>query len=144
MRARRPFWLRLIGWALVAFIATLALLHAYVAVTIWWWRDHPPRETAFMAERLAELRSHNPRAELRYRFVPYERISTSLKRAMIAAEDSHFVEHEGFDWDGIQTALERISARGASSPAARRSRSNSRKICFCRRRGATGGRPKKR
>jgi monofunctional biosynthetic peptidoglycan transglycosylase len=112
MRARRPFWLRLIGWALVAFIATLALLHAYVAVTIWWWRDHPPRETAFMAERLAELRSHNPRAELRYRFVPYERISTSLKRAMIAAEDSHFVEHEGFDWDGIQTALEKNQRKG--------------------------------
>ena len=112
MRARRPIWLRLIGWAFVAFIATLALLHAYVAATIWWWRDHPPRETAFMTERLAELRSHNPRAELRYRFVPYERISTSLKRAMIAAEDSHFVEHEGFDWDGIQTALEKNQRKG--------------------------------
>ena len=109
---RRPFWLRLIGWAFVAFIATLVLLHAYVAVTIWWWRDHPPRETAFMADRLAELRSHNPRAELRYRFVPYARISTSLKRAMIAAEDSHFVEHEGFDWDGIQLALEKNQRKG--------------------------------
>ena len=112
MRARRPFWLRLIGWAMVAFIATVALLHAYVAVTIWWWRDHAPHETAFMTYRLAELRSHNPRAELRYRFVPYARISTSLKRAMIAAEDSHFVEHEGFDWDGIQTALEKNQRKG--------------------------------
>jgi monofunctional biosynthetic peptidoglycan transglycosylase len=112
MRARRPFWQRLIGWAMVAFIATVALLHAYIAVTIWWWRDHPPRETAFMTYRLAELRSHNPRAELRYRFVPYARISVSLKRAMIAAEDSHFVEHEGFDWDGIQTALEKNQRKG--------------------------------
>jgi len=112
MRARRPFWLRLTGWAMVAFIATVALLHAYVAVTIWWWRDHAPHETAFMTYRLAELRSHNPRAELRYRFVPYARISTSLKRAMIAAEDSHFVEHEGFDWDGIQTALEKNQRKG--------------------------------
>src|SRR5882762_2608102 len=112
MRERRPVWLRLFGWAILAFFVTLALLHAYVAVTIWWWRDHPPHETAFMADRLVELRSHNPRAELRYRFVPYARISTSLKRAMIAAEDSHFVEHEGFDWDGIQLALEKNQKKG--------------------------------
>jgi monofunctional biosynthetic peptidoglycan transglycosylase len=112
MRARRPFWLRLIGWAAVAFMAAVALLHAYVAATIWWWRDHPPRETAFMAYRLAELRTKNPAAALKYRFVPYDRIATSLKRAMIAAEDAHFVDHEGFDWDGIQTALEKNQKKG--------------------------------
>jgi monofunctional biosynthetic peptidoglycan transglycosylase len=31
---------------------------------------------------------------------------------MIAAEDSHFVEHEGFDWDGIQQALEKNQKKG--------------------------------
>ena len=31
----------------------------------------------------------------------------NLKRAMIAAEDAKFVEHEGFDWDGIQQAIEK-------------------------------------
>jgi monofunctional biosynthetic peptidoglycan transglycosylase len=112
MRARRPFWLRLIGWAAVAFMAAVVLLHAYVAATIWWWRDHPPRETAFMAYRLAELRTKNPAAALKYRFVPYDRIAASLKRAMIAAEDAHFVDHEGFDWDGIQTALEKNQKKG--------------------------------
>jgi monofunctional biosynthetic peptidoglycan transglycosylase len=65
-----------------------------------------------MASRLAELRAVNPRAELKYRFVPYDRISRELKRAMIAAEDAHFVDHEGFDWDGIQTALEKNQRRG--------------------------------
>src|SRR4029453_705098 len=47
-----------------------------------------------------------------YRFVPYDRIAVSLKRAMIAAEDSHFVEHEGFDWDGIQLALTKNQKKG--------------------------------
>jgi monofunctional biosynthetic peptidoglycan transglycosylase len=65
-----------------------------------------------MAYRMAELRDRNPKAELRYRFVPYDRIATSLKRAMIAAEDAHFVEHEGFDWDGIQLALEKNQKKG--------------------------------
>jgi monofunctional glycosyltransferase len=31
---------------------------------------------------------------------------------MIAAEDSTFVEHEGFDWDGIQLAMEKNKKRG--------------------------------
>ena len=65
-----------------------------------------------MTERMNALRSSNPRARLRYRFVPYERISTPLKRAMIAAEDAKFVDHEGFDWDGIALALEKNEKRG--------------------------------
>jgi len=109
---RRPLWVRLFGWAVLALAAAIVLFHAYVAASIWWWRDHPPHETAFMADRMAELRAKNPKAELRYRFVPYDRISINLKRAMIAAEDSHFVEHEGFDWDGIQLALEKNQKKG--------------------------------
>ena len=100
------------GWAAGALAIALLAWHAYVATVIWWWRDHPPRETAFMSYRMSELREKNPRAELHYRFVPYDRISTSLKRAMIAAEDSRFVEHEGFDWDGIQLALEKNQRKG--------------------------------
>lgn len=100
--------------ALVAGICALAvlLLHAYFAAMIFWWRDHPPRETAFMAERMDALRAKNPHATRYYRFVPYERIAMPLKRAMIAAEDAKFVEHEGFDWDGIALALEKNEKRG--------------------------------
>jgi len=104
--------LRAFGWLAGALLLALFAWHAYVAATIWWWRDHPPRETAFMASRMSELREKNPKAEIRYRFIPYDRIATSLKRAMIAAEDSRFVEHEGFDWDGIQLALEKNQKKG--------------------------------
>ena len=44
--------------------------------------------------------------------MPYERISANLKRAMVAAEDAKFVDHEGFDWDGIQNALEKNQKKG--------------------------------
>jgi hypothetical protein len=44
--------------------------------------------------------------------VPYERISAHLKRAIIAAEDAKFVEHEGFDWEGIQKAMEKNQKKG--------------------------------
>ena len=104
--------LRWLGWIVLAFVAAIALWHAYIAGMIWWWRDHAPQETAFMAYRMDELRAKNPKIELRYRFVPYDRISMNLKRAMIAAEDARFVDHEGFDWEGIQLALEKNQRKG--------------------------------
>jgi monofunctional biosynthetic peptidoglycan transglycosylase len=104
--------LRGLGLLAALALAAFALLHVYYATMIVWWRDHPPQQTAFMAQRLDELRARQPKATLRYQFVPYARISNHLKRAMIAAEDANFVEHEGFDWEGIQLALEKNERRG--------------------------------
>src|ERR1051325_4328124 len=102
-------------WAIRAVLVLLAafvLLQLWYAAHIWWWRDHPPRETAFMSARLAELKKVNPGARLQYVWVPYQRISVQLKRAMIAAEDARFVEHEGFDWEGIQHAIDKNLKKG--------------------------------
>ncbi|MEP6943189.1 MAG: monofunctional biosynthetic peptidoglycan transglycosylase [Betaproteobacteria bacterium] len=106
---------RAIRWVVVAFALVLlafVCLQLWYLAHIWWWRDHPPRETAFMALRLGELRDKDPQAKLQYTWVPYDRISVNLKRAMIAAEDAKFVEHEGFDWDGIQRALDKNERKG--------------------------------
>ena len=99
-------------WLLWTIFAIFALLQAWYAMHIWWWRDHPPRETAFMAMRLSELQAKRPQARLQYVWVPYERISINLKKAMIAAEDAKFVDHEGFDWDGIQLAMDKNIRKG--------------------------------
>jgi monofunctional biosynthetic peptidoglycan transglycosylase len=102
-------------WAIRAMLVLLTafvLLQLWYAAHIWWWRDHPPGETAFMSVRLAELKSVNPGARLQYVWVPYQRISVQLKRAMIAAEDAKFVEHEGFDWEGIQHAMDKNLKKG--------------------------------
>jgi monofunctional biosynthetic peptidoglycan transglycosylase len=110
--ARRFGVVRVVGLVVVLAITAFALLHLYYAAMIFWWRDHAPHETAFMAQRMHELHAKQPAAKLRYEFVPYTRISTQLKSAMVAAEDAHFVEHEGFDWDGIALALEKNEKRG--------------------------------
>jgi len=93
--------------AAVAF-AWLAWISAHIA----WYRYQPPRETAFIAQRMDELRAKGGKATLQYRWVPYARISLQLKRAMIAAEDAKFAEHDGFDWDGIEKALEKNRKKG--------------------------------
>jgi len=94
------------------------LVFAFFLVQLWffgwvlWWKWVPPQETRFMQIRLAELRIQKPDAQLSYRWVPYGEISPHLKRAVIAAEDAHFAEHGGFDWQGIQTAIEKNARKG--------------------------------
>ena len=100
-------------WRVLVAIAVCALLWvAWIAGHIGWYRFQPPRETAFMAQRMDELRAKSGKAVLQYRWVPYARISTQLKRAMIAAEDARFLDHDGFDWDGIKNALEKNRKSG--------------------------------
>jgi monofunctional biosynthetic peptidoglycan transglycosylase len=77
-----------------------------------WWKFVDPGTTAFMGQRLDQLRERNPKAELKHQWLDYGKVSTHLKRAVIAAEDDKFVDHEGFDWEGIQKALEKNQRRG--------------------------------
>jgi len=97
--------------ALLALIA-LALVQFWFFIHVWYWVDHNPKSTAFMAARLERLRETNPGAVLQYQWVPYNRISMNLKRAIVAAEDARFLDHEGFDWDSIAKAYERNRKTG--------------------------------
>ena len=102
-------WLKLVALGLVA-IFLLWQLWLLAWVLLWKWVD--PGETRFMEIRLTELRQKTPAAQLKQQWVPYERISPHLKRAIIAAEDAKFVDHEGFDWEGMQKALEKNQKKG--------------------------------
>ena len=97
---------------LAAVAVVVFLWLAWIAGHIGWYRVQPPRETSFMVQRMDEARAKNPKAALQYRWVPYARISIHLKRAMIAAEDAKFAEHDGFDWSGIEKALEKNRKKG--------------------------------
>jgi monofunctional glycosyltransferase len=95
----------------VLFIALL-LYQAWFALHIWYWVRHNPESTSFMQARLERMREKNPNATLKQRWASYPRISVELKRAVIVAEDAKFSEHDGFDWEGIQKAMEKNQRRG--------------------------------
>ena len=98
---------------LSAFGLILALLwHLWVAACLLWWRWVPPGETAFMVLRAEEMREDGRPVRIDYRWVDYERISPSLKRALVASEDAKFLSHDGFDWDGIEKAIQKNLRRG--------------------------------
>jgi monofunctional biosynthetic peptidoglycan transglycosylase len=104
-----PRWL-LRGLAAVGLL--LLLWQGWYLGWVVWWRYVDPGQTSFMAQRLDELRAKHPGAQLRHKWVPYAQISTHLKRAVIAAEDDKFIDHEGFDWEGIQKAIEKNQKKG--------------------------------
>jgi monofunctional biosynthetic peptidoglycan transglycosylase len=103
---------RAVKRSLLFFIGIVLVIQLWFLGWILWWKETPPQETHFMSLRLDELQQKNPAAELQYQWVPYARISPHLKRAIIASEDAHFLQHNGFDWQGIQDALEKNQKKG--------------------------------
>ena len=109
------------GWRLpwrLLWRLTLLLIAALVVYESWffgkvvWWIWVNPTNTAFMEARLENMRDDNPKARLRHKWVPYADISVNLKRALIAAEDGKFLDHDGFDWQAIQRAASKNLKRG--------------------------------
>jgi monofunctional biosynthetic peptidoglycan transglycosylase len=81
------------------------------------WID-PPTTAVHIQRRLQAVLHHAPYRE-RYKFIPLGQISPDLQHAVIAAEDTRFYQHHGFDWNQIQIAaeddLEGDRTRGAST-----------------------------
>lgn len=109
MTHRKPRWLRRI---LLTGIGLFLLVQLWFLAWVLIWKVTEPSPTQFMKIRLAELQKKTPNARLQQTWIPYASISVSLKRALIAAEDSKFMQHHGFDFDGIQKAFEKNEKRG--------------------------------
>ncbi|HPP45909.1 MAG TPA: monofunctional biosynthetic peptidoglycan transglycosylase [Accumulibacter sp.] len=93
-------------------LAVLLLYQCWLFAWVVCWKWVNPRQTSFMSLRLDEMRQTNPHAELQRVWLDYGRISDQLKRAIIAAEDARFVDHDGFDWQGFQQAIEKNQKKG--------------------------------
>jgi monofunctional biosynthetic peptidoglycan transglycosylase len=75
-------------------------------------RTQTPTSTAFMRMRAAEaIRAGKPASQTQ-RYVRYGRISPSLVRAVLVAEDAAFFEHEGIDYDELRASIEINLERG--------------------------------
>jgi monofunctional biosynthetic peptidoglycan transglycosylase len=106
---RALLWLKRL---LLTVIGLLLLYQFWLFGWVLWWNWVNPESTRFMAIRLTELRVADPQARLQQGWVGYGQISAHLKRAIVAAEDGKFLDHEGFDWQGIQNAIEKNKKKG--------------------------------
>ena len=106
-------WLGLVLLALLALQLFFVLRIAAMVVL-------DPESTAFQrSDAWVQARSTGT-VLWRQQWVPYADISDHLKRAVIAAEDDSFVNHDGVDWNAIEKAWERnaqAEARAAQQQA---------------------------
>ena len=108
---------RLAGCALVV----VALLAGTALFQLLTWPDvarlakERPAATAF----LERARDRSPTEIPDPTWIPYERISPHLKRAVLVSEDIDFFSHDGFAWNEMRNAWEEFRAgkglRGAST-----------------------------
>lgn len=65
-----------------------------------------PTTTSLIETRALEARARGEQPRRWQTWVPLERISANLRRAVLAGEDTNFATHNGFDYGAIQRAWE--------------------------------------
>jgi len=88
------------------FVIGVALLWSLAVLTLVAARWIDPPTTAVHMERRLQAWIHHTAYHERYEFVPLSQISSDFRHAVIAAEDSRFYQHHGFDWHAMQIAAE--------------------------------------
>ena len=106
----RPFkaLLRLCLWPLLAGI----LLQLFFVARIGLMAVIDPQSTAFQRSEMVRI-ALNGNMGWAQAWVPYAQISDHLKRAVIASEDGNFLDHDGIDWQAIESAKSRNTTAAA-------------------------------
>jgi monofunctional biosynthetic peptidoglycan transglycosylase len=114
---KRPAWvtqgLRALALVALSALALQLVFAARVALMI----VVDPQSTSFQRSEAWRLLVEQQRIVWSQQWVPGERVSVNLKRAVIASEDGGFADHGGVDWDAIEKAWERNERSEARAEA---------------------------
>jgi monofunctional biosynthetic peptidoglycan transglycosylase len=110
--------LRHLGRLLALLLLALIALQLHFVARIALMSVLDPQSTSFQRSEAWRLLRETGRISWSQQWVPDARISPQLKRAVIASEDSTFVDHAGVDWESMEKAWERNQR--AEAQAARR------------------------
>jgi monofunctional biosynthetic peptidoglycan transglycosylase len=86
-------------------LATLLFLWLLTLPDVASLRSTNPTTTALIEAREAQAKAKGLSIDRYWIWVPLSRISPNLRRAVVAAEDTAFFTHEGFDWEGMKDAV---------------------------------------
>ena len=95
---------RSLGRFVALVVVSAVALQLYFVLRIATMAAIDPHSTTFQrSEAWRLLREPRP-LRWRQRWLDYEALSPTLKRAVIASEDSGFTEHSGVEWDALEKA----------------------------------------
>jgi monofunctional biosynthetic peptidoglycan transglycosylase len=93
-------------WFIVLFLVIDVARYFFLPDVSWVVRNNPGK-SAFMEYREADWRSQGFDKTIRQRWVPLNKVSPTLIKAVLIAEDGNFWKHEGFDFEAIESAIEK-------------------------------------
>jgi len=91
----------LIGYECIMFVRVLML------------RNGNPSSTSLIDTRIKEAKAKGQQPKREQTWVPLDKISPNLQRAVLAGEDTNFLTHHGFDYEAIQKAFEQAQREAA-------------------------------
>ena len=94
-------------YALLIFASILFVLYLAFIPGVSQLAKENPKKTAMMEYREAEWAARKKKRKVYQVWVPYSRISPYMAKAAIIAEDDKFWQHEGFDLEAMQKAIEK-------------------------------------
>ncbi len=103
MRRQRRWASKFIWLVILLFLAYELWFAGRVLILRW----VEPTSTSFMRA----YKNENNKG-LSYQWIHYERISSHVKSAVIASEDTRFVDHHGFDWGSLRRAASKNVKEG--------------------------------
>jgi monofunctional glycosyltransferase len=112
-RLFRIFFLVVLG-AVVGAIAYEAIMLVLVVRL----RNGNPASTSLIDTRIKEAEAKGQQPHREQVWVPLDKISSNLQRAVLAGEDTNFMTHHGFDYEAIQKAFEQAQRESAKQAKA--------------------------
>ena len=95
---------------LLCLVGALALLQLYFVSQVLLMRFADPESTSFQRSELLRLSLSAKPLRWSQHWVPSDKISTQLKRAVIISEDDLFASHDGVQWGAIERAWKKNQA----------------------------------
>lgn len=91
---------------LLGLLVGFTAYNGYLFSRVWSLQTGNPATTSLIETRSSEARSKGQTPQRFQIWVPIDRISPNLQRAVIAGEDTNFLGHKGFDYEAIQKAYD--------------------------------------
>src|SRR4030095_15609308 len=108
----------------LVFLVTLGVVVGLIGyegimfVRVFTLRNGNPSSTSLIDTRIKEAKSKGQQPRREQVWVPLDKISPNLQRAVLAGEDTNFLTHHGFDYEAIQKAFEQAQREAAKQAKA--------------------------
>ncbi len=105
--------IKIILWVILGLLIGVLGYEAIMWITVSRLDTGNPVTTSLIDARASEARTRGEEPRRLQIWVPLDKISPNLQRAVLAGEDSNFATHNGFDYQAIQKAYDEAMRNAA-------------------------------